>query len=290
MKLLFKKISLHKSFRAFSLIEVTAALLILAIIGASVMVVINRCIDSVIDSQLKMEAFELARENMEKLLASVSVKETIEYGISGINQEIQWETVVESFYEPITSRMWIRALCSASYVDSKDEEQKVELEHWLTSLNREQMLLILEQEKRKKAYEMGLLSLEEYEGEDEVDIELSYAQSLIGQEISYVKDDGSVGTMVVEDIKVVDGEVIMGGGKESVPLESVPDVDGKIDKYVEENPDVIKPETDGGELGPGEYDDDDPYRQWLGDPPPPYKTWLDVPFDIIWKHAMEKHN
>ena len=41
--------------------------------------------------------------------------------------------------------------------------------------------------KRRKAYEMGLMSLEEYEGGLDVDIELIYAQSLIGQEISYIK-------------------------------------------------------------------------------------------------------
>ena len=62
MKLCFKKNSPGKTFkaRAFSLIEVTTALLILAIIGASVLVVVNRAIDAVIDNQLKMEAFELA--------------------------------------------------------------------------------------------------------------------------------------------------------------------------------------------------------------------------------------
>ena len=281
MKLLFNKISLRKKSRAFSLIEVTTALLILALIGTSVMVVINRCIDSVIDSQLKMEAFELARENMEKLLGSLSVKETVEYGISSVNPEIEWETVVESFYEPITSRMWVRGLCSASYVDSKGEDQKVELEHWLASLTRQQVLLILEQEKRKKAYEMGLLSLEEYEGGDGVDVELSYAQSLVGQEISYVKEDGSVGTMVVKDVKVVDGEVVMGGDEqESVPLEKVPDVDTKIDDYVEKHPDII--ESEPGEPEPDDYNPDGILEEG--------ETLDDLTFEELWKRIMEQHN
>ena len=153
MKWFFNKIMPHKNSvaAAFSLVEVAVALLILAIITSSVLVVMNRCIDSVINSRSKIEAFELARENMERLLASSSVKEQIEYGTSETNPDMQWETVIENFYEPTTKRMWIRAICSASYTDSSDEEQKVELEHWLTSLSKQQMLQILAQDKRKKA-------------------------------------------------------------------------------------------------------------------------------------------
>ena len=284
MKLCFKKNSPGKTFkaRAFSLIEVTTALLILAIIGASVLVVVNRAIDAVIDNQLKMEAFELARENMENILAASSIKESIEYRVSNINPGIQWEAVIENFYEPATARMWIRALCSASYFDSKDEEQKIELEHWLTSLSKQQMLQILEQEKRKKAYEMGFISLEEYEGEDEVDIELIYAQSLIGQEISYLKEDGSVGTMVVEDVQVVDGEIVMNAGENSVPLEAVPDIETKLDDYEAEHPELVEEDTDT-EV----QKNDDPYG--LGPPPEGYDSWNDpkIPFSVVWKRFME---
>jgi len=132
---------------------------------------------------------------------------------------------------------------------------------------------------------MGLLSLEEYEGGGGVDIELSYAQSLIGQEISYAKEDGSVGTMVVENIKVVNGEVIMGGGdQESVPLEKIPDVETKVDKYEEENPKLIlEPDTNPEAE---EYNDDGTY-EWLGTPPEGYENWNDVPSDIFWKHIGE---
>jgi hypothetical protein len=41
-----------------------------------------------------MHAFEIARENMEKLLAAGSVKETAEYGTSDEYPEIKWQTVV----------------------------------------------------------------------------------------------------------------------------------------------------------------------------------------------------
>lgn len=282
MKWSFNKIMPHKNYAAsaFSLVEVSVALLILAIITSSVLVVMNRSIDSVIDSRSKIEAFELARENMERLLASSSVKEQIEYGISDTNPDIQWETVIENFYEPATKRMWIRAVCSASYTDSKDEEQKVELQHWLTSLSKKQMLQILEQEKRKKAYEMGLMSLDEYESGQEVDIELLYAQSLVGQEISYVKEDGSVGTMVVEDVKVVDGEIVMNPGENSVPLENVPDIETKLDNYEAEHPELLEE--------PQAQENDDPHG--LGPVPQGYQSWDEVPFDILWKHVMEMLN
>ena len=286
MKWFFNKIMPHKNSvaAAFSLVEVAVALLILAIITSSVLVVMNRCIDSVINSRSKIEAFELARENMERLLASSSVKEQIEYGISETNPDMQWETVIENFYEPTTKRMWIRAVCSASYTDSSDKEQKVELEHWLTSLSKQQMLQILEQEKRKKAYEMGLMSLEEYENGEGVDIELLYAQSLIGQEISYAKEDGSIGTMLVKDIEVNDdGEIVFNPGENSVPLENVPDIETKLDDYEKENPELTEDESQPQE-------NEDPYG--LGPPPEGYDSWDDpeIPFDVIWKRFMEKRN
>jgi hypothetical protein len=129
--------------KAFSLIETTAALIILAIVCSGVVVVINRCMVSTADSALRMQAFEVARENMEKLLASDAVKEMVEFGTSDKYPEIQWETIVEAFYEPITSRMWIRAVCAAEYTDIKGEPQTVELTHWLTNVTKEQLLQIL---------------------------------------------------------------------------------------------------------------------------------------------------
>ena len=133
----------------FSLPEVMAALMILALFSSSVLVVINRCVTSAANSTMQMEAFRVARENMEKLLASDSVSEMVEYGNSNRYPEIQWQTVVESFYEPITKRMWVRAICSAEYRDMDDEVQTVELTHWLTNLTKSQLIQIAE-EKRKQ--------------------------------------------------------------------------------------------------------------------------------------------
>jgi len=137
---------------AFTIAEIVTALVILTMITTSVLVVMNRCVSATIDSRAKMEAFELARDNMERLLASEFVKEMAEFGTSEKNEDIEWETVVESFYEPITSRMWIQAVCSASYTDSIGEIQEIKLTHWLTNVSRSQMLKIVDQQKREREY------------------------------------------------------------------------------------------------------------------------------------------
>ena len=123
------------------------AVAILALTCSSVVVVIERCVDSAAESALRMRAFEVARDNMEKLLASTTVKESIEYGQSEKYPEIGWQTVIETFYEPITARMWIRGVCSAQYNDPIGQEQTVELTNWLTDLTKEQLLQL---EKRQE--------------------------------------------------------------------------------------------------------------------------------------------
>src|SRR4030042_2169323 len=120
---------------AFSLVEAVTALIILALISSSVLVVINRCMTSAADSALRMQAFEVARDNMETLLSKDSVNETVEYGSSVKHPEIQWKTTVEIFYEPVMeqTQIWVRGICSAEYTDTAGEAQKIELTHWLTS-------------------------------------------------------------------------------------------------------------------------------------------------------------
>jgi len=152
MKYHSKKIGLLASWaaKAFTLIEVMAALIILAIVSSSVLVVINRCVASVTDSTLRLQAFELARENMEKLLASDSVEEGVDYGESDKYPDIKWQTTVETFYEPITARMWVRAVCSAEYNDIKGETQTVELTHWLTDVTKEQLVEIMQRHQEQQ--------------------------------------------------------------------------------------------------------------------------------------------
>ena len=139
--------------KGFSLVEAVAAVTILALVSAGVVVIINRCIASAADSQQRMQAFEVARENMEKLLATYSVSETSDSGTSDKYSEIKWQTAVETFYEPITSRMWVRAVCSAEYIDTEGKEQTVELTHWLTDVTKEQLLQIMANKEKEKKEE-----------------------------------------------------------------------------------------------------------------------------------------
>jgi len=146
MKCRSKKILLS----AFSLPEVAAALIILALVSSGVLVVINRCMVSASDLALRMQAFEVARENMEKLLASESVSEMAEFGNSDEYPQIEWQTTVETFYEPVTARMWIQAVCSAEYTDTAGDVQAVELTHWLTDLTKKQLLQIMAERQKEK--------------------------------------------------------------------------------------------------------------------------------------------
>jgi hypothetical protein len=123
-----------KKTSGFTLVESMASVALLAFIGVSVWVVLEHCTASAADSIQRMRAFEIAHENMEKLLGSDSVDEKTEYGISEKFQDIRWQIAVESFYEPTTLHMWARAVCSAEYTDSGGETKNVELTHWLTRL------------------------------------------------------------------------------------------------------------------------------------------------------------
>jgi prepilin-type N-terminal cleavage/methylation domain-containing protein len=181
--------------KAFSLLEVMMALGILALISSSVLVVIDRCIASAAESALRMRAFEVARENMERLLASATVKESIEYGISEQYPDIGWQTVVETFYEPVTARMWIKGVCSAQYNDPNGEEQTIELTHWLTDLTKEQLLQI----ENRDEQEQGDLSAEliesmedaaDYAGVDVETIEQWLQNGMLTTEDgSFIKDN-----------------------------------------------------------------------------------------------------
>lgn len=134
--------------KGFSLVEAVTALIVLALVSSSVLVVIDRCMTSVADSTLRIQAFEVARENMETLLASTSVEESVEYGDSEKYPAIQWQNVVETFYVPSGEKMWVRAVCSAEYTDADGNLQNVELTHWLTYLTKEQTKRLIEQQEK----------------------------------------------------------------------------------------------------------------------------------------------
>ncbi|MHC4624525.1 MAG: prepilin-type N-terminal cleavage/methylation domain-containing protein [Planctomycetota bacterium] len=176
--------------RAFSLPEVMAALMILAFVSASVVIVIDRCINSAADVTLRMRAFEIARDNMEGLLAADQVSEMTEYGASEMYPEIQWQTVVEAFYEPITSRMWIQAVCSAEYLDTEGETQTVDLTHWLTNLTKQQILKLMketEEEKQKLAEAEQLIETTE-EAADYVGVDPETIDTWVANGMPRTKD------------------------------------------------------------------------------------------------------
>lgn len=130
----------------FTLVEVVTALAILGLVSSSVLLVINRCMAAAGNSVLRMEAFQLVEENLERILVSESVSETVDYGTSDLYPDISWQTVIEAFPEPATGQMWARVVCSAEYLDSAGEKQTVELEHWLAELTDQQAGQLASQE------------------------------------------------------------------------------------------------------------------------------------------------
>ncbi|OHB61221.1 MAG: hypothetical protein A2167_05290 [Planctomycetes bacterium RBG_13_46_10] len=138
--------------KAFTLAEVMTALVILGLICSGVLVVIGRCAASATDTALRMQAFEVARENMEKLLVSEFVEEGTDFGDSEKYPQIKWQTAVETFYEPITSQMWVKAVCTAEYSDSTDKTQTIELTHWLTQVTDEQMNELMGQDEQEQEW------------------------------------------------------------------------------------------------------------------------------------------
>ncbi len=158
--------------RAFSLVETVTALVILAMVSSGVFAVINRCMTSTAQMTLRMEAFEVARDNMEKILTTEVVTEKIEYGTSDKYPEIKWQTVVGPFYEPVTSKMWIGATSLAEYPDVNGQPQTIELTHWLTNLTEKQIKQIKDEreEQEQEFAELLIETLEEaaeYAGVDE---------------------------------------------------------------------------------------------------------------------------
>ncbi|MBN2514310.1 MAG: type II secretion system protein [Sedimentisphaerales bacterium] len=145
----------------FTLVEVAAALVILSMLISSALVVMSRITSGMVDLQSETQAFSIARQNLEKLLSATTVSDMTEYGVVETNPDMDWEIVVEPFYEPISNRMWIRGLSSASYTDNSGERKTIELTCWLTGLTAQQIRQILEQQKRQQEF------MEQYSESDE---------------------------------------------------------------------------------------------------------------------------
>jgi len=146
------KAASRHSMRAFTLLEVAVALVLISAIITSVLVVMQQVQRTMIDMRLKTIAFEIARHNLETLLSQASVTDTADFGFSELYPDIDWQTVVEPFYEPISNRLWIRGVCTAGFTDSDGQRQDVELSAWLTGLSAQQARQVLDQQKRKEEY------------------------------------------------------------------------------------------------------------------------------------------
>ncbi len=123
----------------FGLVEVTTSLAILAVISSSVMLAMNRLMDASHGVTMKMQAFTVARENLEQVLVLPSVGEMTEYGTSEEYPMISWETTVDTFAAPLMSKTWSRVICRAEYEDIEGQMQAVELTHWLSDLTDAQL-------------------------------------------------------------------------------------------------------------------------------------------------------
>jgi len=165
--------------------EVVMAVMIIGVIITSVIAVMNKSIAAAIDLRTHTQAFEIVRNNMETLLAENKLAEKIEFGISEENPDIQWETLIETFTEPITESMWLRAACSATYTDQDGEFQTVELKHWLSEVPPALQKKIKEQDKKE------LELMEQYAEKMGIDIgELS--ESEIGDLKEQIESDGEI--------------------------------------------------------------------------------------------------
>jgi Tfp pilus assembly protein PilV len=269
----------------FSLVEAVTALLILAITSAGVVVVINRCIASAADSELRMQAFEVARENMEKLLGSGSAKETTENGTSDKYPEIKWETIVETFYEPVTSRMWVRAVCSAEYMDVNGEEQTVELTHWLTDVTKEQLLQIMANKEQEKAQEQEAIADQLIQTEEE-------AAKYAGVDVATVQKWVENGMVTMEDGSFVKKNLDLFKENAGNPPAEIKDkqVQSEVElmeqaKEQSESPDT-KPSDKSPESADSTYDD------WLNQVEPTtgltYGELDKMDFQQIWELFMNK--
>jgi len=130
----------------FTLVEIAAALAILAGLLASALIVMNNAVQATLEIQGRRQAFEIARENLESLLTVTAISDQADSGRSERYPDIRWELTVEPFYEPISNKMWIRAVSAAYYCDKANQEQAVRLEHWLTGLSAQQIKQILQQQ------------------------------------------------------------------------------------------------------------------------------------------------
>jgi prepilin-type N-terminal cleavage/methylation domain-containing protein len=304
MKWVFRKIPLRNR-KAFTLIEVTVALIILGMITATVLVVVNRAIDTVVLWQTKMQAFDIARENMEKILVQSAVSDSVEYGISEENPDITWETTVESFYEPITNNMWVRAVCSAEFTDDNGEEQKIELTHWLTSLSKEQVLQILEQKQRESEYYEAMAENAGQESQDQQQTEQSQQVNQLQQQANQMQQQAEQIQQQAEQLQQQaeqlqqqaeqpqQAEQQQAKQQQAEQLQQQAEQLQRQAEQLQHQAEQLQRQAEQLQRQAEQSQQDEEavawkeIESWLGPPPEGYQHWGQVPEEQFWKAVME---
>jgi len=145
----------------FTVVEIVASLLVLVLIFSSVLTIFNDSMRAVSENRMQAEAFELAREKMEEMLAQTAVTEVTNYGVSDRNPNIEWETRVESFSDPSGSGSWVRAVSAVTYPDANDQPKSLELTCWLSKIPKEVAAQMERDKLLMKMWEMGFTGSEE---------------------------------------------------------------------------------------------------------------------------------
>ena len=73
-------------------------IVVIALIAGSAMTILDNLVGAMLDIRLHADAYETVRQNMETLLSLANVQDTVEYGVSEMHPEIQWQTVIEPFF------------------------------------------------------------------------------------------------------------------------------------------------------------------------------------------------
>jgi prepilin-type N-terminal cleavage/methylation domain-containing protein len=160
----------HRKARGFTLLEVMCALGILSIVCSSALVIMARNKQSSYNVTMRLRALEVARENMEEILVLDTIEEQTEYGTSEKYPAIEWESSVETFYSPLEGEAWARARCLARYKDMNDQDQDVELEHWLCRIKVSDMNSLEAADGSESALFRTLEEAVEYMGVDAQDV------------------------------------------------------------------------------------------------------------------------
>lgn len=131
------KILLSGGSSGFTLTEVMASVVVLGFICAGVLAAINRAAESATNSELRTQAFEVAREHMEEVLSERVVRLETDFGTSEKYPGVEWTVSIEEFMEPAKGQSWLKVVSTAEYLGPDGDREDVELEHWLVKLSEE---------------------------------------------------------------------------------------------------------------------------------------------------------